>query len=149
MDSDSQDGLFDEALVERVERSDGGIVETGAGVNKRFKSFEPDAVMLVPPSLDEWLPQNHLARFIADLVAEELDLSRFYGSYGETKGQPPYDPRLMVRVLLYGYCVGVRSSRELERACVDVVAFRWLAGQQARGFPVHRTVPQTPPRRVG
>lgn len=134
MNSDAQDGLFDEALVERVERPDDGIVETGAGVNKRFKAFEPDAVMLVPPSLDEWLPGNHLARFIADLVAEELDLSRFYASYAKTKGQPPYDPRLMVRVLLYGYCVGVRSSRELERACVDVVAFRWLAGQQAPDF---------------
>ncbi len=134
MNSDAQDGLFDEALVERVERSEDGIVEAGAGVNKRFRSFEPDAVMLVPPSLDEWLPGNHLARFIADLVAQELDLSRFYGSYAKTKGQPPYDPRLMVRVLLYGYCVGVRSSRELERACVDVVAFRWLAGQQAPDF---------------
>jgi transposase len=135
MNSDSQDGLFDEALVERVELPvDAGVVEAGAGVNKRFRAFEPDAVMLVPPSLDEWLPQNHLARFIADLVAEELDLSRFYGSYAKTKGQPPYDPRLMVRVLLYGYCVGIRSSRELERACVDVVAFRWLAGQQAPDF---------------
>ena len=134
MNSDFQDGLFDEAFVERVERPDDGIVETGAGVNKRFKSFEPDAVMLVPPSLDEWLPGTHLARFIADLVGQELDLSRFYASYAKTKGQPPYDPRLMVRVLLYGYCVGVRSSRELERACVDVVAFRWLAGQQAPDF---------------
>jgi transposase len=68
------------------------------------------------------------------IVSEELDLSRFYDSYAKTKGQPPYDPRLMVRVLLYGYCVGVRSSRELERACVDVVAFRWLAAQQAPDF---------------
>ncbi len=134
MNSDGQDGLFDEALVERVERPDDGIVETGAGVKKRFRAFVPDAVMLVPPSLDEWLPGNHLARFIADLVGQELELSRFYDSYAKTKGQPPYDPRLMVRVLLYGYCVGVRSSRELERACVDVVAFRWLAGQQAPDF---------------
>lgn len=91
---------------------------------KRFKAFDPDAVMLVPPSLDEWLPQNHLARFIAEIVSCELDLTRFYDSYAKTKGQPLYDPRLMVRVLLYGYCVGVRSSRELERGCVDVVAFR-------------------------
>jgi len=135
MDIGGQDGLFEESLVERIEPVvDEGLVETGAGVNKRFKAFEPGAVMLVPPSLDEWLPQNHLARFIADLVAEELDLSRFYDSYAKTKGQPPYDPRLMVRVLLYGYCVGVRSSRELERACVDVVAFRWLAAQQAPDF---------------
>ncbi|SEO19764.1 Transposase [Cryobacterium luteum] len=109
-------------------------VEAGAGVNKRFRTFEPAAVMLVPPSLDEWLPQNHLSRFIADIVETQLDLKKFYASYAKSKGQPPYDPRLMVRVLLYGYCVGVRSSRELERVCVDVVAFRWLAAQQAPDF---------------
>lgn len=74
------------------------------------------------------------SRFIADLIEAELDLSRFYASYGKSKGQPPHDPRLMVRVLLYGYRVGVRSSRELERACVDVVALRWLAGQQNPDF---------------
>ncbi|WP_425485100.1 IS1182 family transposase [Glaciibacter psychrotolerans] len=102
-------------------------------MNKRFRAFEPAAVMLVPPSLEDWLPQTHLSRFIADIV-ESLDLSKFYASYAKTKGQPPYDPRLMVRVLLYGYCVGVRSSRELERVCVDVVAFRWLAAQQAPDF---------------
>ena len=127
------DGLFDAAGLEHVEPVEAGV-EVGAGVNKRFRAFEPHAVMLVPPSLDEWLPQTHLSRFIADVVETQLDLSKFYASYGKTKGQPPYDPRLMVRVLLYGYCVGVRSSRELERACVDVVAFRWLAGQQAPDF---------------
>lgn len=61
------------------------------------------------------------------MVETQLDLKKFYASDAKTKGQPPYDPRLMVRILLYGYCVGVRSSRELERVCVDVVAFRWLA----------------------
>ena len=90
--------------------------------------------MLVPPSLDEWLPQNHLARFIAEIVETQLDLTRFYSSYKKVNGQPPYDPRLMVRVLLYGYCVKVHSSREIERACVDVVAFRWLSGQQTPDF---------------
>ena len=134
MDAAAPDGLFPEALVERVEIVDGGGVEVGAGVNKRFRAFEPHAVMLVPPSLDEWLSPTHLSRFVADVVDAELDLSRFYASYGKAKGQPPYDPRLMVRVLLYGYCVGVRSSRELERACEDVVAFRWLAGQQNPDF---------------
>jgi transposase len=79
-------------------------------VDKRFRTFEPAAVMLVPPSLDEWLPQNHLSRFIADIVETQLDLSKFYASYPKSTGQPPHDPRLMVRVLLYGYCVGVRSS---------------------------------------
>jgi len=132
---DDSGELFDVSGL-RVDRpaDDDLTVEVGAGIHKRFRSFEPDAVMLVPPSLDEWLPENHLARFIADLVDTELDLGRFYSAYAKVKGQPPYDPRLMVRVLLYGYCVGVRSSRELERACVDVVAFRWLAAQQAPDF---------------
>lgn len=66
---------------------------------------------------------------------EELDLDRFYKSYAKVKGQPPYDTRLMLRIVLYGYCVGVRSSREIERACTDVVAFRWLAAQQGPDFP--------------
>ncbi len=131
--SDS-DGLFPATELEHVDRVVDDGVEAGAGVNKRFRAFEPAAVMLVPPSLDEWLPQNHLSRFIADIVETQLDLKKFYASYAKSKGQPPYDPRLMVRVLLYGYCVGVRSSRELERVCVDVVAFRWLAAQQAPDF---------------
>ena len=131
--SDS-DGLFPAVDLEHVDPGIDEGVESGAGVNMRFRAFEPAAVMLVPPSLDEWLPQNHLSRFIADIVETQLDLKKFYASYAKTKGQPPYDPRLMVRVLLYGYCVGVRSSRELERVCVDVVAFRWLAAQQAPDF---------------
>lgn len=134
MDVGGQDGLFDESVVARVEVADDGRVDTNGGVKKRFREFAPDVVMLVPPSLDEWLPGNHLARFIAELVDTELDLARFYKSYAKAKGQPPYDPRLMLRIVLYGYCVGVRSSREIERACTDVVAFRWLAAQQAPDF---------------
>lgn len=132
--SSGADGLFDESLVERVEPPAQVAVDANGGVNKRFRAFEPDAVMLVPPSLEEWLPQGHLARFVAELIDTELDLGRFYASYAKAKGQPPYDPRLMLRILLYGYCVGVRSSRELEKACTDVVAFRWLAAQQAPDF---------------
>jgi len=94
-------------------------------VDKTFRPFQPDQIFLVPPSLDEWLPQSHLARFIADLVDEHLDLSAFYADYREGRGAPPFDPRLMVRVLL-GYTTGVRSSRKLEAACWDQVAFRWL-----------------------
>jgi transposase len=134
MDSGADEGLFDEALVERVEQPADVPMDANGGVRKRFKAFEPDAVMLAPPSLEEWLPQGHLVRFIGELVDGELDLTRFYKSYARAKGQPPYDPRLMLRILLYGYCVGVRPSRELERACTDVVAFRWLCAQQAPDF---------------
>jgi transposase len=75
-----------------------------------------------------------MARFVADLVDEHLDLSRIHAAYTEGRGAPPYDPRLMVRILLYGYTTGVRSSRKLEAACVEVVAFRWLAGGTAPDY---------------
>jgi transposase len=103
-------------------------------VDKTFRAFDPDQDLLLPPSLDEWLPADHMARFIADLVDEHLDLSRIQAAYTEGRGAPPYDPRLMVRVLLFGYTTGVRSSRKLEAACVDVVAFRWLAGGSAPDY---------------
>jgi transposase len=103
-------------------------------VGKTFRPFDPDQILLMPPSLNDWLPQDHLARFIAELVDEVLDLSAIHASYTEVRGHPPYDPRLMVRLLVYGYTVGVRSSRSLERRCVDDVAFRFLAADQAPDF---------------
>ncbi|UVO14915.1 IS1182 family transposase [Mycobacterium sp. SVM_VP21] len=105
-----------------------------APVDKTFRAFNPDQGLLLPPSLDDWLPADHLARFIADLVDEHLDLSRITAAYTEVRGGPPYDPRLMVRILLHGYTTGVRSSRKLEAACVDVVAFRWLAAGSAPDY---------------
>jgi transposase len=103
-------------------------------VDKTFRAFDPDQGLLLPPSLDDWLPADHLARFIADLVDEHLDLSRIHAAYTEGRGAPPYDPRLMVRLLLFGYTTGVRSSRKLEAACVDIVAFRWLAAGTAPDY---------------
>jgi transposase/cytochrome c5 len=96
-------------------------------VDKVFRSFDPGQVLLLPPSLDEWLPADHLARFVAEVVDTALDLSPIYGDYTEARGYPPYDPRLMVRLLVYGYATGVRSSRAIERRCVDDVGFRYLA----------------------
>ena len=105
-----------------------------APVDKTFRPFMPEQGLLLPPSLDDWLPADHLARFIAELVDEHLDLSRIHAAYTEVRGGPPYDPRLLVRILLYGYTTGVRSSRKLEAACVDVVAFRWLAAGSAPDY---------------
>jgi transposase len=104
------------------------------GSAKTFRRFDPDQILLMPPSLDEWLPDGHLARFVADLVGEALDLSAVYADYTEVRGYPPYDPRLMLRLLIYGYMTGVRSSRAIERKCVDDVGFRWLAADQAPDF---------------
>jgi transposase len=104
------------------------------GVGKTFRRFDPDQILLMPPSLNEWLPEDHLARFVAELVDQVLDLSGIYTDYREVRGYPPYDPRLMLRLLIYGYTTGVRSSRAIERKCTDDVAFRFLAADQAPDF---------------
>jgi|SRR5215813_8911559 len=95
------------------------------------KSFLPDAVnqsLLFPPSLHDWLPEGHLARFLVDVVGT-LDLSATYASYEEKdgRGQSAYAPEMMVRVLLCGYATGVYSSRELEVGTYEDVAFRYLS----------------------
>jgi transposase/cytochrome c5 len=108
-----------------------------APVKKTFRAFVPDQMLLLPPSLEEWLPEDHLARFVAELVDEVLDLGPILASYTEKRGFPPYDPRLMVRLLIYGYTTGVRSSRAMERKCVDDVAFRYLA---AGAGPDYRSI---------
>jgi transposase len=123
-DDHVEDGLFARDAVERA----GSIpAEPKVPVDKTFRPFDPDQVLLLPPSLDDWLPAEHLARFVAELVDEHLDLSRVRAAYTEGRGAPPFDPRLMVRLLIYGYTTGVRSSRAIERRCVDDVPFRWLA----------------------
>jgi len=96
---------------------------------KRFKTYEPRQSYLLPPSPQEWLPLDHLAHFIDDVV-DRLDLSAVFAGYEGTKGQPPYHPEMMVRVWLYAYCVGIRSSRRLERALYEDIGFRMLSGNQ-------------------
>ena len=103
---------------------------------KTFREYSPDQLLLMAPSLREWLPEDHAVYFVSDLV-ETLDLSAIYGSYDEERGYPPYHPLLMTKLLVYGYTRGVRSSRKLARACMEAVDFRVLAaGQQ----PDHRTI---------
>ncbi|MBA4158733.1 MAG: transposase, partial [Gemmatimonadetes bacterium] len=88
---------------------------------KTFRSYEPDQLLLLPPSLREWLPGNHLVYFLSDVV-EALDLSAIHASYGEERGYPPYHPLLMVKILLYGYARGVYSSRRLARPASESTA---------------------------
>lgn len=107
-------------------------------MNKRFRACSLDQPFLLPPSLQDWLPEDHLARFIAD-VMNELDLSAIYAEYGrkDGRGLSAYHPLLLTRLLLYGYCIGVTSSRRIERATYDDVAFRYLAADQ---HPDHDTI---------
>ena len=80
---------------------------------KTYLPYEPDQQLLLPAALQEWLPDDHLAYFISDVV-DQLDMSKVTARYErERRGGPPYHPRMMVKVLLYGYCVGVASSRRI------------------------------------
>jgi transposase len=126
---DGGDGLFDVPPIGKKAPRPRAVP-----VGKTFRAFDPHQVLLLPPSLDDWLPEDHLARFVAELVDEVLDLTPILADYTDKRGYPPYDPRLMVRLLIYGYTTGTRSSRAIWRKCVDDVAFRFLAADQAPDF---------------
>jgi transposase len=80
---------------------------------KTFRTYLPEQNLLLPASLREWLPDDHLSYFVSDVV-DQLDLSAIESVYEEEdRGQPPYHPRMMTKILLYGYCVGVFSSRRM------------------------------------
>jgi hypothetical protein len=87
--------------VDPAQRVDSHSLVPKLPVDKTFRMFDPDQGLLLPPSLNDWLPADHLARFVADLVDEHLD--RITAAYTESRGGPPYDPRLLLRILLYGY----------------------------------------------
>jgi transposase len=102
-----------------------------------FLRADRDQPFLLPPDLRDWLPHDHLAWFILDVV-DQLDLAPFYLAHRDDgHGHPAYDPKLLLGVLLYGYCIGVRSSRQLERRCTEDIAFRVLAANQT---PDHVTI---------
>jgi transposase len=97
--------------------------------DKSYRAWQPNQVFLLPPSMHDWLPQGHLVYFLLDVV-DGLDLSKIEAVYQkkDPRGERPWNPRMMVALLLYGYCIGVRSSRRLEKATYEDVAFRVLTG---------------------
>ena len=102
-----------------------------------FRPYQPDQMLLLPQDLREWVGEGHLAHHVSDLV-DALDLSPFYAPYeGDGRRNSPYDPRMMVKVLVYGYATGTFSSRKLARKLEEDIAFRMLA---AGNFPQHRTL---------
>jgi len=104
------------------------------GMSKTYKPYEPEQDLLLPPSLKDWLPEKHLAYFVSEVV-DELDLSGIEAVYEkDPRGQPPYDPRMMTKLLVYGYCVGVYSARKIEQRLMEDVAFRVLAAGNAPDF---------------
>ena len=112
----------------------------------RFRLYHPDQGLLLPPDLRDWLPAGHLAHHVSDLV-DGLDLTVFYAPYeGDGRRKSPYEPRMMLKVLIYGYATGVFSSRGLARKLQEDVAFRVLA---AENFPSHRTLCEFRRRHLG
>jgi transposase len=104
---------------------------------KGYRTYLPEQELLLPPSLREWLPEQHLVYFVSDVV-DQLDLSAMYAVYEkEKRGQPPYDPRLMTKLLVYGYCTGVFSSRRIQKRLQEDIPFKVLA---AGNEPDFRTI---------
>jgi len=104
---------------------------------KGYRTYLPEQELLLPPSLREWLPEHHLVYFVSDVV-DQLDLSGMYAVYEkEKRGQPPYDPRLMTKLLVYGYCTGVFSSRRIQKRLQEDIPFKVLA---AGNEPDFRTI---------
>src|SRR5260370_40842099 len=86
-------------------------------MSKYFRPWNIDQTLLLPPNVQDFVPKSHVSRFIVELVRESLDLKAITGSYGSGLGQPPFDPRMMVAVLLHGYASGLYSSRRIAGAC--------------------------------
>lgn len=103
-----------------------------------YRSYQPEQSYLLPPSPNDWLPENHLAFFISEVI-DELDLSGFYERHEESdpRGNQPFHPAMMVKILIYGYSTGTFSSRKIAQKIEEDVAFRVLA---AGNFPQHRTI---------
>jgi transposase len=116
-------------------------------MTKTFRPYSLDQQLLLPPDLRSWVPEGDLALFVSDVV-DALDLSAIYAAYesGEGRGQPPYHPAMMVKLLLYAYCIGLPSSRKIERATYRDVAVRVLAGDQ---HPDHDSIAEFRKRHLG
>src|SRR5512135_1211587 len=101
----------------------------------KFVEVDRETLYLLPPSVQDWLPEGHLARFVVEMV-DQLDLRSLKATYAG-RGSQPYTPEMLVALLFYGYAVGVFSSRKLERSTYDSVAFRYIA---VNSHPDHDTI---------
>lgn len=104
-------------------------------MSAKFIDYDQSSLYLLPPSLQDWLPEDHLARFIVEIV-DQLDLGSLKAAYAG-RGSQPYNPAMLLALLFYGYATGVFSSRKLERSTYDSVAFRFIA---ANAHPDHDTI---------
>lgn len=117
-----------------------------AGEYRTFRKYDPNQDFFMPPSINDWLPKDHEARFISEAVDELLDLEPIYSSYKASDGAPPYNPAMMLKLLLWAYSTGVTSSREIERRTTTDIAFRYITANQS---PDYRSISRFRRRHFG
>src|SRR3989304_10595898 len=126
----SKEFLFQESSLDEA------IRRVNFAMPTTFRPYAPDQSFLLPPSPRDWLPEGHLVYFISETV-DSLDLAEFYRPYeGDGRRNQPFDPRMLVKVLLYAYATGTFSSRRIARRIEEEVRYRGLA---AENFPPHPT----------
>src|SRR5713226_2774648 len=103
-------------------------------MSKTFRPWKIDEPLLLPPTVQDFVGADHVARFVLSLVREAVDLARIAGTYGSERGQPPFDPIMMTALLLYSYCCGIYSSRRIAKACRERVDFMSIVGLDAPDF---------------
>src|ERR1700716_1270311 len=103
-------------------------------MSKTYRAWKIDEPLFLPARVQDFVAEDHLARFVLSLVREELVLTEITGTYGSERGQPPFDPTMMVALLLYSYCCGIYSSRRIAKACRERVDFMSIVGLDAPDF---------------
>jgi transposase len=103
-------------------------------MSRHFRPWKIDQIQLLPAAICDYVPADHLSRFVVALARENLDLSEVIGSYKSCLGQPPFDPRMMVALLLYAYCSGLYSSRRIAKACAERVDFMMIVAHDSPDF---------------
>ena len=103
-------------------------------MSKTFRAWKIDQPLFLPPTVQDLVAKDHLARFVLSLVREELDLAEITSAYGSERGQPPFDPVMMTALLLYAYARGIYSSRRMAKACHERVDFMSIVGLDAPDF---------------
>lgn len=138
--------LFEDRLFE-VEMGEAEAPKAApAGEAKTFRRYDQSQCYLLPPSLDEWLDEDDEARFVSEVVENLLDLSPVYSSYESASGAPPYEPRMMLKLLLYAYATGVTSSPR-DRAPLQARHRLQMAGGEHRtGLPLDQPLSPPSPR---
>jgi transposase len=103
-------------------------------MSKTFRAWKIDEPLFLPPRVQDFVAEDHLARFVLSLVRDDLDLIEISGTYGSERGQPPFDPTMMTALLLYSYCCGIYSSRRISKACRERVDFMSIVTLDAPDF---------------